>query len=125
MPKIGFKHSEKTKRKISQSKIGSISPNKGKAMSEQQKLKIRQSKLGKGGPGTGNWKGDDVKYRGLHHWVENILGKANHCEECGLNKIPKGKKRYFQWANISHQYRRDIADWKQMCVRCHKKFDKK
>lgn len=39
--------------------------------------------------------------------------------------IPEGKKRYFQWANISGEYLRIVSDWKQLCVKCHKKFDKK
>lgn len=75
--------------------------------------------------GTKNygWKGEKVSYRTLHHWIERLRGKAFFCEDCGLDKIPKGKKRYFQWANISHQYLRILEDWKQLCYKCHKQFD--
>lgn len=70
------------------------------------------------------WKGDKVGYFGLHARVVKKFGKANHCEECGLDKMPKGYKIYFQWANISHTYKRDLSDFKQMCIPCHIKFDK-
>jgi len=66
-----------------------------------------------------NWKGNKVGYRALHNWIENHLGKPLNCSNCGLNKIPKGKKRYFQWANISHKYKRDLNDWIRLCVKCH------
>jgi hypothetical protein len=42
---------------------------------------------------------------------------------CGLDKIPDGKKRYFDWANISGEYLRDFSDWQQLCKLCHKAFD--
>lgn len=71
------------------------------------------------------WRGDNASYRSKHTWVERRMGKANHCEECGLNEIPLGMKRYFQWANISREYKREVSDWKQMCVKCHINYDKK
>ena len=64
-----------------------------------------------------------VKYRRLHNWVARYLGKANHCEKCGLNKLPPNKKIYFHWSNISKKYKRELTDWKQLCVKCHKAFD--
>lgn len=70
-----------------------------------------------------NWKGNKVGYYALHHWIRKKLGKANHCEICSLDKIPKGKKRYFQWANKDGKYRRDLRDWIQACVQCHKNYD--
>ena len=71
-----------------------------------------------------NWKGDKVKYRGLHRWINRKLGKAKKCEFCGLKKLPEGKKRYFEWANINGRYKRDIADWITLCVSCHRKYDR-
>lgn len=70
-----------------------------------------------------NWKGDSVGYSALHRWVRKKMGSANHCEDCGLDKIPKGKKRYFDWANISGQYKRSLEDWKQLCKKCHLSMD--
>jgi hypothetical protein len=67
-----------------------------------------------------HWKGDKVKYRALHQWVEKALGKPNLCQNCknvfiGRNKI--------NWANKSHKYLRNINDWIRLCVSCHKKYD--
>lgn len=74
------------------------------------------------------WKGDDVGYRGLHTWVEKMKGTPQHCDDCGRTKPPKGLGRtrsYFQWANISLRYLRDVTDWKRLCCKCHKSFEKK
>ena len=71
-----------------------------------------------------NWKGDSVGYTSLHMWVYRKLGKANHCVECDADEIPKGYKRFFQWSNISQYYRRDLSDWRQLCVICHTAIDK-
>lgn len=71
----------------------------------------------------GKWKGEKASYRTKHNWVVRKKGKAIYCEHCGLDKIPKGKQRYFQWANISGKYFRDITDYKSLCIPCHKHFD--
>lgn len=68
-----------------------------------------------------SWKGDKVGYRGLHYWVEQKLGKPNFCEKCRNGKL---KNRQYQWANISGKYLRVTTDWKRLCVKCHKAFDK-
>ena len=62
------------------------------------------------------WKGDDIGYRGLHYWIQKIRGKALWCSWCG-------SCRNIQWANISHEYKRDIYDWLALCVKCHRKHD--
>ena len=70
------------------------------------------------------WKGDKVGYRALHDWVEKLLGKPTICQECLEEKLPlKSGRRRIQWANLSHKYKRDIQDWKAMCVPCHMKYD--
>lgn len=79
--------------------------------------------LGRGGEKAPSWRGDSVGYGGLHIWVRKELGLANQCEDCGLSKIPEGKQRYFGWANISHEYKRELSDWKQLCVKCHMAYD--
>jgi len=66
------------------------------------------------------WKGDNVGYRALHRWVEGQLGKPDGCEECGRTGLTARK---IHWANMSHQYKRDISDWKRLCVKCHKQYD--
>lgn len=70
------------------------------------------------------WKSDKASYRTKHKWIILRLGKANHCELCKLSLIPKGKKRYFDWCNISGKYIRNEHDWIQLCRICHRKLDK-
>lgn len=57
-------------------------------------------------------------YVAAHIWVKYHYGKAKRCDNCQTNE-----DRLFQWSNISGQYLRDIADWQQLCVPCHKRFD--
>lgn len=63
------------------------------------------------------WKGDMVGYKNLHNWVYKNLGKAVWCSHC-MSTVT------VQWANVSHEYKRDLNDWMQLCVKCHKKYDK-
>jgi len=135
--------SEETKRKIglansiamkgkepwNKGKKGVMPPpwNKGKKNCYSKNTLEKMSKIKKGkyaDKESWEWKGNDVGYRGLHSWVTKHLGKAHRCELCKLNKIPKKFKRYFQWANISHKYKRNLKDWIQLCIKCHKKYDK-
>lgn len=59
-------------------------------------------------------------YRAIHSWIERQLGKPHRCDECGDDSL---EHRQYHWANISGEYRRDISDWKRLCVRCHRKMD--
>ncbi len=63
-----------------------------------------------------NWKGDLVRYNALHSWVYRKLGKAQTCTNCN-------SKRNVQWANKSHEYKRDFGDWLQLCAKCHRRYD--
>lgn len=71
------------------------------------------------GEKNGNWKGNNVGYWGIHAWIRRNLGRANKCILC--NTI--GLKRY-EWANVSHNYRRDKSDWIELCCSCHGHYDK-
>jgi len=62
------------------------------------------------------WKGDQVGYYALHAWVIRHKGKAKICFQCkSVKKI--------EWANKSHQYKRDLYDWIELCYLCHRKYD--
>lgn len=94
----GYKHSAETRRRISDLQ-------KGKRVGVAHHL----------------WKGDFVGYRSLHNWVVLHRGTPDTCEHCykvGLS----GKK--IQWANKSHQYKRELTDWIRLCVPCHRRYDK-
>ena len=64
------------------------------------------------------WRGDNVKYSGLHAWVEKELGKPNKCEHCKTEEV-----RRYNWANVSRKYKRIKSDWIRLCIPCHKKYD--
>lgn len=110
----GKKHTDEWKEKMSniakQKKFGKwmkgrVSLNKNKKYSQISNEK------------NCNWKGDEVSYSGLHYWVYSHLGKPTICKFCGRTKN-------IQWANKSGEYRRDITDWLNLCVYCHRKYDK-
>lgn len=69
------------------------------------------------------WKGNDVGYNALHDWIVSIYGKANHCERCGADKIPKGKKYWFEWSRKTKKTSRNRKDWRQLCIPCHREVD--
>lgn len=72
--------------------------------------------FGKKHPG---WKGEKVKYRALHSWIERRLGTPKCCANCSTTSSKR-----FSWANISHTYKRDLSDWIRLCGSCHSKYDR-
>ena len=71
------------------------------------------------GEKNGGWKGDEVGYSGLHHWVRRKLGNPQVCGNCGTENA----KRY-EWAIIDHSYTRDLTTWVRVCNSCHLKMDR-
>ena len=69
------------------------------------------------------WKGKNVGYVALHDWITKQLGKAAHCEECGIKEKPPGKKKWFHWACQNGNYTRKLSNWRQLCIKCHRKYD--
>ena len=82
---------------------------KGKKKPKEAIDKIRGDK-------NKNWKGEDVSYSGMHHWIKRCLGKPKICLHCGST-------RNLQWANKTRKYEREISNWISLCVRCHAKYD--
>lgn len=66
-----------------------------------------------------SWKGAKVQYGGLHEWIVRRRGKPICCEMCGT----KDPNEHYEWANINHEYRRDLNDYRRMCVPCHRIYD--
>jgi len=85
------------------------------------------------GEENNKWKGKNVGYRALHDWIVRQKGRPQFCEICKRSAAPttrsRGKppkkKDYFEWANISKEYKRSLNDWKRLCVKCHKRYDKR
>lgn len=67
-----------------------------------------------------SWKGDKVGYFGVHDWITKHFGQPIGCEICGLSD---SNPRRYNWANLSHTYKRDRNDFKRMCISCHRKYD--
>src|SRR3990167_9188467 len=114
---LGKKRNEETKLKISKTKKGQPSPNKGKTFSKTHRENLSKSHLNNQvGERNGMWKGDKVGYSALHDWIKRNKPKLTHCEKCN-NKKP------LQAANISGEYKRDINDFMWLCARCHVYYD--
>ena len=117
MPKKGYKQTKEHKEKNSSSHSGMKKP-WAKKLPHLFKKGVSHNI----GEYNSQWKGDKASYRALHSWVEVRLGKPHFCEECGNKKL---SHRQYHWANVSGEYKRNIDDWRRLCVKCHKKFDKK
>lgn len=117
---LGKHLSKKHRKKLSKA-------HKGKRLSKETKRKIGLKSLGhkvnkearekignaNRGKKSGSWKGNKVKYRGLHSWIVKNWGKADICENCGSVK-------YIDWHNKDGKYNReDKNNWEQLCRRCH------
>lgn len=148
--KLGKKHSLKTREKMSVSHMGNKS-NTGRHLPKSQRMKIRKRMTGKrnalGSIRTEEhkakmrfifqqdksvlWKGDQVSYSGLHHWLTKYFGKPSLCEnpKCTyprkLHKRTLLKPKRYEWANISGKYKRERSDYIQLCPSCHRLFDNK
>lgn len=100
-------------------------------LSKEHKLKLSKAKLGLKGPLNNSWTGNKPEYHTLHIWLKSEYGKANHCDLCGLKEIPKrisnrGKliKTWFEWSNKTKVYERDLKNWWQLCIPCHRSYDR-
>jgi len=67
---------------------------------------------------NGNWKGDNIKYRELHQWLNRNMPRIDLCEFCN-------KKKSYDLANITGVYNRDFKNWKYLCRSCHRLYDYK
>lgn len=117
----GRKQSDLHKERGRLAKLGEKNPMFGKKRSKETLKKLSRTIKAKGltDEKSREWKGDKVKYSGLHYWVRKHLGRPMKCEECKSTK----KKRY-EWANIDHKYKRDLNDWIRLCCSCHSAYDK-
>lgn len=116
----GHPMSEETKQKISLRKKGIKNPQHSKWMKENSSYLIGHKKPNNANEKNVNWLGNNVSYRGLHLWVVSKLGKPAVCELCARDNLA-GRK--IHWANISHEYKRDLSDWIRLCAKCHKAYD--
>jgi hypothetical protein len=64
------------------------------------RLRLSLSRLGDKNP---NWKGDNVRIKGLNYWVRRYLPIPDLCQFCN-------KRAPYDLANITGIYRRDFAN---------------
>ncbi len=69
------------------------------------------------------WKGDAIKYKSLHRWVELQWGLARD-QDCSNCHGASGSRK-MNWANLDQQYSRDRKSWRVMCKKCHSQYDEK
>ena len=104
MPNKGYKQTEEHHKKL----LKAIT---GKVRSLESRKRYSKSKMGDRNP---TWKGDKVKYAGLHLWIQRQLGKAAVCVNGHIASV-------YYWANISGKYKRDVNDFRQLCNSCNGK----
>lgn len=98
-----------------QFKKGSSPWIKGRTHTEETRRKISIKGKGRIPP---NFKGEEASYGSKHDWIRRHYGKADHCS---FN--PEHESFRYEWANISGAYLRDVNDYAQLCVRCHRQYD--
>jgi hypothetical protein len=108
---------KRVKGKFAKGHKGWWSTHKMPPRSNESKKRYSDSKKKESNP---QWKGDKVKYQGLHKWLRLNYGTPKKCDICGTEE-----DRMYHWANKSKLYLRDINDWLRLCVPCHAKFDGK
>lgn len=78
---------------------------------------------GRKGKGNPMWKGENVKRKSVHSWINDNFGKEESCEMCGLEYSGE-ETRKFDWSNKEHNYEsRKREDWQFLCRSCHMKYD--
>lgn len=117
------KHSEKTKKYLSELKKGKPQRHSGSFKKGHKPYKVF---LGKKRPDMSNsknpsWKGNNAGYIALHEWVIRKLGQPNTCEHCEKTGL---FGHQIVWANKDHTYKRNLTDWLRLCAKCHKQYDK-
>jgi hypothetical protein len=64
------------------------------------------------------WKGMDANYFTIHRWVRDNRGSAKKCELSDETCSVK-----YEWSNVSGEYRRDLSDYRELCVSHHRRQD--
>ena len=129
-PRKGKQHSDATKSKMSQDRMGREAPKSAfqKGYTPWNKGSVGLMKPNKTSFSEGDnadekhckWEGDDVGYSALHKWIGRKKGYPSKCEYC---KFTSDNGRQFHWANLSGEYLRDVDDFARLCVTCHKLMD--
>ena len=85
----------------------------GHEVTAETREKIAATKRGSRNPA---WKGDRAGYNAIHKWLFTYYEKSGICEECETEAKT-------EWANVSGEYKRDRADFLELCISCHRRAD--
>lgn len=85
-------------------------------MGLKQTLHLKRLNANQKGADNRNWKGDNVKYAGLHRWVRDNLFRPERCAQCNLSASR-------EVANLDGKYSRDLNTWAWLCHKCHVRLD--
>ena len=130
----GRRHSEETRRKMSEARRGfrasaesrakMSAANVGRRHTAETRKRISETlrAMQRTGARTYNWKGDDVGYSALHAWVARYKEKTGVCTDCG-NEVGTTRRTGTEWANVSGRYLRDLDDFVELCIPCHRARD--
>jgi len=89
----------------------------GHQKSRQHREALSLSLKGKGkGETNPGWKGEDAGYIAIHEWVRRNKTRTGRCSNCG-------KSGRTEWSNVAHSYRRELADYGELCHQCHHRYD--
>ena len=129
--KMGKKFSDERKRKVSLRMMGHTTSIKtrnkisatltGQPFTKERISNIRKSIKPRFGEESPCWKGDKVGYGATHDWLRDKFGNAKKCENANCLL----KSHTFQWAKkTGREYTRNPDDYYQLCVSCHRLYDK-
>lgn len=84
--------------------------------SKKQNAHMNNLNSNQGESNNRNWKGDKVKYAGLHLWVRKNLQRPKLCSRCNISQSR-------EVANLDGKYSRNLISWAWLCRSCHLRMD--
>jgi len=106
--------SEETRRKIKEAQYRRKERD-GYINSPETRKNMSLARMGNKNP---DWKGNKVKYPGVHQWLRKNKPKVDFCELCGK------KTGKLDLSNISGEHTRDADNYNWYCRKCHVKRDR-
>lgn len=86
----------------------------GRKHTEETKRRMSVAKSGENNPA---WKGHRAGYQAMHRWIRLERPYTRICGRCGKTDC------HTEYANVSGEYRRQVEDWIELCVSCHRQMD--
>lgn len=99
--------------------------NRNRVTSEETRRRMSEARRGRFlGEEHANWRGEAVGYSTLHAWVRRHKEKSGVCSECGA-AVGTARFSGTEWANVSGRYLRDLDDYVELCISCHRRQDRR